>query len=550
MEHLDDEAMAQAAVAGAVAFFAFALYWMLVWEVSALSLPRSRPSTDGAPSQKPVWKPDPSARDSAKRVKFPAYENLPKSVMVTGGLGFLGRHLVEALAGTSCERIVVFDLPVRDRSRLSWVEALSKKHPSCRVEVVEGNLVNPADLSRALAGCEAVIHCASPHPQTSSDEVLHKVLVEGSDALARACEAAGVRVLVLTSSASVVFSGVDQPGADEATPIPSTFRDKYAECKAASEQIFLAVGGRATRGPKGRGLLTTAVRPHGIFGPRDTQMVPGVCEVSSTWRGRLILGDGSNTVDFTYVGNVVHGHLLALAALNRERLLDRPGGVDGSVISGRPFFITNDDPIPFWSFIARVKAMLRYPPSTVRIPYRLALTIASIQEVVGAAVASMRGQPKPQLHLSPQRVSIAGTAHWYRVDHAKAALGYKPLWNLDQALAITAAAYADLEYAGAGGVISPFDLAGSSTAKKRPCEGPQGEYTAAQVAAHNTEESAWIIVDDGVYDVTSYLDNHPGGPRALLRVAGKDATKGFHGTQHPDSAADTREDFRVGSLIK
>jgi predicted heme/steroid binding protein len=72
-------------------------------------------------------------------------------------------------------------------------------------------------------------------------------------------------------------------------------------------------------------------------------------------------------------------------------------------------------------------------------------------------------------------------------------------------------------------------------------------YTAEQVAKHSTRDDLWITIDDKVYDVTSYIDEHRGGD-AILRRPGQDNTDGFHGEQHPEHAADIASSFWIGML--
>ena len=73
------------------------------------------------------------------------------------------------------------------------------------------------------------------------------------------------------------------------------------------------------------------------------------------------------------------------------------------------------------------------------------------------------------------------------------------------------------------------------------------EYTLADVAQHNSQKDIWIVVKGKVYDVTPYVEEHPGG-LAILRNAGGDATEGFHGPQHPPRVFDIIDDFLIGKL--
>ncbi|CAI9759017.1 unnamed protein product [Fraxinus pennsylvanica] len=74
-------------------------------------------------------------------------------------------------------------------------------------------------------------------------------------------------------------------------------------------------------------------------------------------------------------------------------------------------------------------------------------------------------------------------------------------------------------------------------------------YTKAEVSSHNKRTDCWIIIKDKVYDVTSYVEEHPGGD-AILAHAGDDSTKGFYGPQHATRVFDMIEDFYIGDIKK
>lgn len=109
------------------------------------------------------------------------------------------------------------------------------------------------------SGTTCIIHTASPPAGLSDGSVYYKVNVEGTRAIIEAAVACGVRKLVFTSSAGVVFNGGDIIDVDERLPYPDVPLDAYNDSKAKAEALVIASNGKG-------GLLTVALRPAGIFG--------------------------------------------------------------------------------------------------------------------------------------------------------------------------------------------------------------------------------------------------------------------------------------------
>uniref|UniRef100_A0A8C4QNH3 Sterol-4-alpha-carboxylate 3-dehydrogenase, decarboxylating n=1 Tax=Eptatretus burgeri TaxID=7764 RepID=A0A8C4QNH3_EPTBU len=332
--------------------------------------------------------------------------------VVIGGSGFLGHHLVEGL--------LLRDYVVR-------VFDLRQSFHDDRVTFFLGDLCEKQALIAALTGATLVFHCASPPPSSNDRNLFYRVNLLGTRTVLQACRECGVQNLVLTSSASVIYEGKDIRNASEDVPYARTPMDYYTETKILQEKEVLHAGS-SKDGP-----LTVAIRPHGIFGPRDPQLVPVLVRAAQKGQMKFIIGDGKNVVDFTYVDNVVLGHILAAETLE-----------EGSPICGKAYHVTNDEPISFWNFMGQMLQGLGYEPPRRHIPYLLVYSFALILSWLCMLL-------RPLIHLSPgtftpMRVALASTHHYYSCENAKRDLGYKPIVSLEEAIAKTIRSYPKLRH--------------------------------------------------------------------------------------------------------
>lgn len=332
-----------------------------------------------------------------------------KKCTVIGGSGFLGQYMVERLLEKGYS-VNVFDI--------------RKGFENERVQFFLGDLCSKQDLLPALQGVTTVFHCASPAPSSDNRDLFYKVNYVGTRTILGACKEAGVQKLVLTSSASVVFEGTDIKNGTEALPYAKKPIDYYTETKILQEKEVLGAND-----PE-HNFLTIAIRPHGIFGPRDPQLVPILVETAKSGKMKFMIGNGKNLVDFTYVENVVHGHILAAEHLQKD-----------SPLCGKSYHITNDEPIPFWTFLSRILVGLNYDAPKYCIPYWLAYYLALFLSLI-VLILSPLVRIKPTF--SPMRVALAGTFHYYSCEAAKKDMGYRPVVRLEEALEKTIQSYPQL----------------------------------------------------------------------------------------------------------
>eukprot|EP00879_Flechtneria_rotunda_P017815 GHRR01018674.1.p1 GENE.GHRR01018674.1~~GHRR01018674.1.p1 ORF type:complete len:334 (+),score=89.89 GHRR01018674.1:860-1861(+) len=234
------------------------------------------------------------------------------------------------------------------------------------------------------------------------------------------CPAAKHLCIQLTSSRllialcfAVVFDGRDLLGVDESLPYTGRPMDYYTETKVAGEKLVLAANSDS--------LAVVALRPSGIFGEGDTVMVPTFVRQARAGKMKYIIGNGRNVWDFTYVGNVAQAHILAADQLSL-----------GSKLAGQTFFITNQEPIPFWTFTGDMLEGLGYARPHIKLPYLLILLVAMLFEYI------IRPLLKPFKELSTDftvfRVKIVTRQRAFSSNKAKRLLGYVPTVSLQDGI--------------------------------------------------------------------------------------------------------------------
>jgi len=236
--------------------------------------------------------------------------------LVTGGAGFIGSHVVERLVALGHHVRVVDNLSTGDKANLAGLDG--------EIEFLRGDLCDAAVCRRAVARIEVVCHLAAlPSVARSVEDpwASHAANVNATMRLLEACRAAQVRRIVYASSSSVYGDTAVLPKTEAVEPLP---RSPYAASKLAGEQYVLAFA----RGGLVEGV---ALRYFNVFGPRQSPhsayaaLIPALLLAALEQREATLFGDGTQTRDFTYVGNVVDATLLAAT---------RPGEtVSGSVVN-------------------------------------------------------------------------------------------------------------------------------------------------------------------------------------------------------------------------
>ena len=320
-----------------------------------------------------------------------------EKVLVTGGGGFLGT--------ATCRLLHQAGFKVISYSRKAYphLEAMG-------IETVQADITDQEALKEVISShnIKTVFHIAAKAGVWGSYDSYYQPNVAGTMAVVKVCQDLGVRNLIYTSTPSVTFAGKDQDGVDESAPYPETFINHYQSTKAQAEKIVLAANS-----PK---LRTIALRPHLIWGPGDTQLVPRIVNLAQKKKLKLV-GPRGKLVDAVYIDNAAAAQLAALGAM------DKPEA------TGKPYFITNHEPWPLEDIINGILKAHDMDSIKARVPEKVAYTAGAVLEGLHRVFLPRR-EPAMTRFVARQ----LSTAHWFDPENSKRQLGYIPKVSMDEGM--------------------------------------------------------------------------------------------------------------------
>jgi UDP-glucose 4-epimerase len=232
-----------------------------------------------------------------------------RKALVTGGAGFIGSHLTDALLDLGAEVHVIDDLSGGDLDNL----ARARDAGGSRLRVVEASITDEPALDDAIRGCRVVFHQAalgSVPRSIERPEAFFEANVVGTFRVLQAARRVGVERVCFAASSSAYGDSETLPKVET---MPVRAKSPYAATKAAGEAMLMAWA-------DAMGVDTASLRYFNIFGPRQNANSAYAAVIAAFAKALLagdrpvIFGDGSQSRDFTFVDNAVHANLLAARA--------------------------------------------------------------------------------------------------------------------------------------------------------------------------------------------------------------------------------------------
>lgn len=333
--------------------------------------------------------------------------------LVTGAAGFLGSQLVRALLDQgSSVRAVIRNTP------------LELEHPN--LEVVKGKIEDPGRMLEVCEGIDTVFHTAahlallggSAAPEDYR-QAAYETNVGGVENLIAASRACGVSRFVHTSSIDVCFNSEANTEMDGDTPYATNMSCLYTETKIEGEKLALAANGE-------QGLLTTVLRPDGIYGLGNNVMMDEIFR--QVTKGLLVvtMGYPGALHDHIYVDNLVHAEILIAKHL-----------VPGGPVCGKAYFVTDNHPLHMFDFMRPFVEGLGYKFPKIDIPSGPMLALMRLWQFLHFRI----GLPRPLF--TPHELRKLTISHVGTSADAERDFGYQPIVSAEEAMARCVAYYGE-----------------------------------------------------------------------------------------------------------
>lgn len=311
------------------------------------------------------------------------------AILVTGGTGFIGSHVVEALVARN-ERVRCL---VRSARRVRWLEGLD-------VDVVEGDCTRPETLAPALRGVDRVVHAAGA-TFAPSEAAFFRFNAQGTRSLIDACLTSGQveRFVFLSSQAAAGPGTRERPARENDAPRPLS---PYGRSKLAAERYCLDAADR----------LTVAIlRPSAVYGPRDKGFLP---YFRLARRGFLIeFGAGEREISLCFVNDLVKGVVSV---------------IDSHLASGSVYFVADSEPYSWAAVEKLLCAVWGIAGRRIVVPGVMLKAAGRVGQVYGAVT----GRPVP---LNRARAAEMLEKHWVcDTSAAQGDLAFCPEINLQNGL--------------------------------------------------------------------------------------------------------------------
>lgn len=327
---------------------------------------------------------------------------MSRTIVITGGQGFVGRALVNRFADEG-HRVICADMAD---------EAFRDDVAFTKLDIRD-----PQAVKNAFAGADSVIHNASlVHTKHNREADVWAVNLAGTENILAACRAHDIPRLVYMSSASAVYEGRDIENGDESRSYSRISQAPYADSKIAAERKVLVFSSTGAT-------VACALRPHVVFGPGDKRFIPAVLKKAREGKLKRAIGNRDKLSDFTYVSNLVDATVAAESKLQ-----------PGAAACGQAYFVTNGEPMVWFDFVEKMLLQLGYPPIEGKLPYWLVYSVAAVSEAVDTLKG---GTLNAEDGLTRFAIRYMVTHHYFSIAKAQRDLDWTPAVPLEEGIHLT-----------------------------------------------------------------------------------------------------------------